>query len=289
VSKWRQTLNAQVVATVQGAWPSSPSRVELASLLPLIVGGSAMLLRQCALNVAFITATRMTQAMDTTGVSAAAYAITNQVYSLGLVIMLAIQATGATLVPAALAARGEEGGTEEARRVADRLIGWSTLIAAGLAAAQAIAMPFLTPIFTPLEEVRRAVARPAMVSALVQLTNGALFAGEGIMMGVGAFGFLALLTSLGVSVMVGCLALANHLQLGVASVWASLLAFHVVQLTGTMFHHLRLGPLARQGETPAAPAVECVELPVVGEVCIAEGATDAGEEAPGHAPGGCKE
>eukprot|EP00962_Isochrysis_galbana_P028606 scaffold9061_cov124-Isochrysis_galbana.AAC.1 len=36
--------------------------------------------------------------MDPTGVSAAAYAITNQMYSLGLVVMLAIQATGATLV-----------------------------------------------------------------------------------------------------------------------------------------------------------------------------------------------
>jgi hypothetical protein len=40
--------------------------------------------------------------MDSTGVMAAAYAITVQQYSLGLVIMLAIQATGATLVPSAL-------------------------------------------------------------------------------------------------------------------------------------------------------------------------------------------
>jgi hypothetical protein len=52
--------------------------------------------------VAFVTATRSAQAMDSTGVMAAAYAITVQQYSLGLVIMLAIQATGATLVPSAL-------------------------------------------------------------------------------------------------------------------------------------------------------------------------------------------
>ena len=38
-----------------------------------------------------------------TGVSAAAYSITNQIYSLGVVVMLAMQGTGATLVPAALA------------------------------------------------------------------------------------------------------------------------------------------------------------------------------------------
>ena len=39
--------------------PPKPS-----DLLPLLKGGSAMLLRQVALNVAFIAATRMTQAMD---------------------------------------------------------------------------------------------------------------------------------------------------------------------------------------------------------------------------------
>ena len=67
---------------------------QLTALLPLIKGGAAMLLRQIALNVAFVCATRMTQVMDTTGVSAAAYAITNQVYSLGVVVMLALPIDG---------------------------------------------------------------------------------------------------------------------------------------------------------------------------------------------------
>ena len=253
----------------------------LKALLPLIVGGSAMLIRQLALNVGFVAATRMTQAMDPSGVSAAAYAITNQVYTLGLVVMLAIQATGATLVPNALASGGggEGGGGEEAaRRVSDRLITWSCMTAAGLALAQLIAMPFLTPIFTPLEEVRRAVARPAAVSALVQLSNGPLFAGEGIMMGVGAFKELAALTSVGIGVMVAGLTLSSRLGLGVASVWWSLLGFHLVQLTGTMLHHLKFGPLARgrkekgvNGAESVDASVECVgPLPVVGEVCVVE-------------------
>ena len=79
---------------------------KLASLIPLLQGGLAMLLRQAALNVAFISATRLAQRMDASGVSAAAYAITNQMYSLGLVVMLAVQATAATLIPAALAGGG---------------------------------------------------------------------------------------------------------------------------------------------------------------------------------------
>ena len=116
-------------------------------------------------------------------------------------------------------------------------------------------------------------------------------------MGVGGFGFLAGLTSVGVAVMVAGLALSARLGLGVSSVWYSLLAFHVVQLTGVMVHHLRLGPLARRAErrakvrdavgageegvvrppmagrgTPTVPGpagVECIQLPVIGEVCVA--------------------
>ena len=43
----------------------------------------------------------MPQAMDTTGGSAAAYAITNQYYSLGLVVMLAMQARYLVITPIA--------------------------------------------------------------------------------------------------------------------------------------------------------------------------------------------
>ena len=104
-----------------------------------------------------------------------------------------------------------------------------------------------------------------------------LFAAEGIMMGVGAFGPLALLTSLGVGVMVAGLLFASKLRLGVASVWLALLAFHVIQLIGTMVFHLRLGPLAA-GREPTAPPVEkveCVDLAEpIGEVCVSGGTAE---------------
>merc|ERR1712110_429376 len=60
---------------------------KLSALIPLLQGGSAMLLRQVALNVSFITSMRRVQEMDMTGVSPAAYAITTTVYNLGVVIM----------------------------------------------------------------------------------------------------------------------------------------------------------------------------------------------------------
>ena len=246
----------------------------LASLLPLLRGGAVMLLRQLALNVGFVSATRLTQAMDATGVSAAAYAITNQLYSLGLVVMLAIQASGATLVPSALA-RGGADGVDAARDVGDRLYGWSTAIAAALALFQLATIPYAARVMSTLPEVQRAVRRPALVAALVQLSNGPLFAGEGIIMGLGHFGFLAALTSAGIAVMCAGLLASARLGLGVASVWWSLLGFHFVQLSGLLYHHLRRSPLARRAVTDPTPpaAVECVQVlapqpEVTGEVCV---------------------
>jgi len=251
-----------------------------------------MLSRQAAINVAFVSATRRCQLMDATGVAAAAYSITNQVYSLGVVVMLAIQATGATLVPSAIAksraaeadGAGADAGLADARRVADRLFGWSIAIAAGLAAAQALAMPHLTQLFTPLPEVREAIRRPAQVSALVQLSNGVVFAGEGVMMGLGAFGYLAGLTAIGVAVMVAGLQISAARNLGVASVWWSLLGFHAVLTVGQLLHHLRLGPLARAKQPATSPELEaevdCAPVPLVGEVCIlSEPEAGDGEEA----------
>jgi Na+-driven multidrug efflux pump len=49
------------------------------ALWPLLQGGAAMLLRQLALNIGFLVATRRAQLMDPSGVSGAAYGITMQV------------------------------------------------------------------------------------------------------------------------------------------------------------------------------------------------------------------
>ena len=54
------------------------------------------------------------------------------------------------------------------------------------------------------------------VAPPLKLSNGPLFAGEGIIMGIGGFGYLAGLTSVGVGVMVVGLTLSAKLGLGVA-------------------------------------------------------------------------
>ena len=109
--------------------------------------------------------------------------------------------------------------------MADRLIGWATMVAAGLAVAQAASMPFHSNLYAARRGTKGDCAsRIGVCISTVDKWPGVC--GEGIMMGLGAFGPLALLTSIGVSVMVAGLTLSAKLGLGVSSVWFSLLALH---------------------------------------------------------------
>ncbi|KAL3783961.1 hypothetical protein HJC23_013341 [Cyclotella cryptica] len=216
----------------------------LTSLLPLIKGGAAMLLRQATLNIAFVSAARRAQVMDPTGVSAAAYGITMQIYSLGVVAHLGVQGTAAALVPSSRAVGGEDA----AREVADRIFVWGSILGAILALVQWFALPMVTPLFSPLDEVRQAVKGPAAISSFIHLVNGLVFAGEGTMLGLGCYRDLAIITGIGVAAMISCLAspLGNNLN----GVLISLAAFNLVQGLAVTLHHVRVSPLRRRGFLP---------------------------------------
>lgn len=67
--------------------------------------------------------------------------------------------------------------------------------------------------------------------------------------------------------------LTAKLNLGLVAVWGSLLAFHVVQLAGVIYHYLFLGPLAagREPMDQPPPAVQCTMVPEPRggvEVCV---------------------
>jgi len=211
------------------------------ALVPLIQGGLAMLLRQATLNVAFVSAARRAQGMDASGVAGAAYGITMQIYSLGVVAQLGVQGTAAALVPSARAI----GGDDAARNVADRIFGWGMILGVLLALVQWTILPVVTPLFSPLEEVREAVKGPARISSIIHLVNGLVFAGEGTMLGLGSFRDLALITAMGVAVMVGCL--ASPLGGSLNGVLISLAAFNFVQGVAVTIHHVRVSPLRRRG------------------------------------------
>jgi len=210
-------------------------------ILPIIQGSLAMLGRQLTLNVAFLTASRKAQALDPTGVSAAAYGIVMQIYYIGVVMHLGIQSTAATLVPAAKATDGDDA----ARHIADKLFCWGSLIGVITSIVQVAALPYIVPIFSTLPEVQEAIKAPALISSFIHLLNGPVFAGEGVMLGLGKFKALAISTLVGVGIMVGCLSSTLGQQLN--GILISLAAFHLWQASAVVYHHLRIGPLRRRG------------------------------------------
>eukprot|EP00548_Thalassiothrix_antarctica_P013991 CAMPEP_0194167278 /NCGR_PEP_ID=MMETSP0154-20130528/2606_1 /TAXON_ID=1049557 /ORGANISM="Thalassiothrix antarctica, Strain L6-D1" /LENGTH=576 /DNA_ID=CAMNT_0038878139 /DNA_START=268 /DNA_END=1995 /DNA_ORIENTATION=+ len=200
----------------------------LESLLPLLQGGAAMLLRQLAINVGFLVATRRAQLMDPTGVAGAAYGITMQMYSVGIILLVAMQSTAATLVPstmAAVAAKKKKNDNDEqessnnketrsyssddamseARAVGDRLLGWSSLVGLVVGGLNYALLPVLVPVFSTLPEVQKAVYAPSLIASLLHIMNGPVLAGEGILMGLGCYRGLAFVTTAWIAAMVGLL------------------------------------------------------------------------------------
>lgn len=211
----------------------------LQSLLPLLLGGASMLGRQLALNVGLVSMARRAQAMDPTGVAAAAHGITMQLYAIGIVVHVAMQGTAAALVPSALASKG----ADEARSVADRIFVWGSIVGCLLGLGQLIALPWVVPLFSTLPEVQQAVKLPALLVSALHLVNGFVFAGEGTMLGLGCYRDLMLLTAGGIGTLVSLVTLTplgNRLE----GVMLANLLFCAVQAVSVVTHYLKVGPLA---------------------------------------------
>mmetsp|Transcript_3816 Transcript_3816/g.4363 ORF Transcript_3816/g.4363 Transcript_3816/m.4363 type:complete len:562 (+) Transcript_3816:173-1858(+) len=212
------------------------------NLKTLIQSGSVMLLFQLVLNIAFLTASRRVQAMDPTGVSAAAYGIVMQIYSVGVVCHLGMKVSAATLVPSERITNGDDA----ARLMADKLFVWGSIVGIILGIAQMAALPFLVPLFTTLPEVREAIKVPALISAFIQFVNGPLFVGEGVMVGTGKFKALSSCTIIGASVMIA--SILSPLGKTLNGVLISLAAFNFIQAFTMVWHHLKLGPFSGKRE-----------------------------------------
>jgi len=231
----------------------------LKSLLPLLSGGAAMLCRQLALNIGFLAATRRAQQLDPSGVTGAAYGITMQIYSVGIISLVGMQYAAAALVPSfrgAAANKSESdnindesnkaaaiAADDKARDCADRLFGWTTLVGLILGIGQMLLLPVLVPLFSTLPNVQEAVKIPTLIAAFIHIVNGPVMAGEGIMMGVGAYKDLAIITMGYIATMVGCLLFTPLGQRLDGIMWAILLS-SIVQQVGVVGHYLKVGPLA---------------------------------------------
>lgn len=176
-----------------------------------------MLVRSTFWNVALLTRARLAQSIDPSGVSAAAYAISLQLYLVGCIVASALQGTAAAMVASALTRS-----STEARRVSERLIGWGLMLGGAVCALQLATLLAVVPLFTPLPQVQNAAFRPTAMAAVVQLVNVPCYAAEGVAIGARAWGALTQVTGAGlVFFMIGA-ATSSRFGGGLIGVWASI-------------------------------------------------------------------
>jgi multidrug resistance protein, MATE family len=226
-------------------------------LEPLLRGGAALQMRNVALNLTFLAVARVTQAIDQTGVAAAAHALSIQTFQLGGVVLLALSTVAQTVVPSDMQYGYDEklqrrvGGKLFAKATVNRLMSWGFILGSVLGALQIALLPLIAQS-TPLAEVRNAARVPAMLASLYQIINGMVFIGEGVMVGTGSFFQLSLST---VVATVGCLWALNTLpsRFGLTGVWMCFGIFNSLRLVGVLIH-LFNGPLARKNIKAEIPA-----------------------------------
>jgi len=207
------------------------------SLLPMLAGGGIMMVRQIAINVCTLASSRASQSIDSTGVSAAAFGILMQIYTIGFVVHVAMQGAAAAIIPTELA----KSGVKKARTVANRLFSWSVVTGCALGIIQVSVLPFVLKLFTPLEEIQKAIVAPAVVASILHAVNGPRFVGEGEMMGLSSFRDLTLITLGGMAILLG--ALRTSLGNSVQGIMIAQLMFCSYQTITLVLHYLFVGKL----------------------------------------------
>lgn len=218
------------------------------NLEPLLRGGAALQLRNLSLNITFLAVARVTQAIDKTGVAAAAHAMAIQTFQIGGIVLLALSTVAQTVVPNAMVERYEEesqrlvGGLAHAKATVNRLMSWGFVLGGILGSLQIVLLPAIQRA-TPLQEVRDAARIPALIASVMQIVNGLVFIGEGVMIGTGSYLQLSLSTLVAT---VGCLwALQVFPPLvGLTGVWMGFGVFNFIRLAGVWIHQTKNGPLA---------------------------------------------
>lgn len=219
-----------------------------ASLEPLVKGGLALQLRNLSLNLTFLAVARVTQGIDQSGVAAAAHAMAIQTFQIGGIVLLALSTVAQIMVPNAMVERFDEetkttkGGLKYAKATSNRLMSWGFVLGCALGSLQILLLPAMFKA-TPLQEVRDAAKLPAVIASVLQIINGLVFIGEGIMIGTGSFLQLSLGTLIAT---LGCLWALWFFppRVGLTGVWLGFVVFNLIRLAGVYIHQKINGPLS---------------------------------------------
>lgn len=218
-------------------------------LSQLLKGGAALQLRNFALNLTFLSVTRVTQGIDDSGVAAAAHAMAIQTFQIGGIVLLALSTVAQTVVPNEMIEKVNEetgeksGGLFAAKVTVNRLMGWGFILGTILGMVQILLIPLLQ-MATPIEAVRKAARTPAFLASVYQIMNGLVFIGEGVMVGCGNFLHLSLSTVVATTATLFAL-YTLPAWYGLTGVWMSFGVFNSLRLIGVWLHQSLTGPLAK--------------------------------------------
>jgi MATE family multidrug resistance protein len=112
-----------------------------------------------------------------------------------------------------------EGRSGEATGVADRLLVLGVVVGTGLAALLAAAAPVVPRLFTDDPAVRAAIAAIYPFLVVQQPLNAAVFVWDGVFIGAGDFGYLAVAMLASAAAAIGVLAAVLPMGWGLAGVW----------------------------------------------------------------------
>jgi Na+-driven multidrug efflux pump len=205
-------------------------------------------LRNLSLNLTFLAVARVTQSIDRSGVAAAAHAMAIQTFQIGGIVLLALSTVAQTVVPNAMVERSDVktqariGGLEHAKATVNRLMSWGFVLGCALGSLQVLLLPVIRRA-TPLQEVRDAATMPAIIGSVLQVINGLVFIGEGVMIGTGSFFQLSIST---LAATLGCLWALWFFppRVGLTGVWLGFGVFNVIRLVGVYIHQRINGPLS---------------------------------------------
>lgn len=193
-----------------------------------LVLGRDLIVRSLAFQVAMLSATAVVGRFGTAPL--AAHQIMTQLWNFLTLVLDSLAIAAQTLIGAAL------GAGHSAKRVGQRIVGYSAGFAVALAVVFAVGASLIPRIFTQDSAVLDALARPWWVMVAMVITGGVLFALDGVLLGAGDAAFLRTLTL--ASVIVGYLPgvfLAYALDWGLTGVWAGLAAFIALRTVGVIY------------------------------------------------------
>ena len=209
------------------------------TLAPLLAGGASQIARTLSLQVFLVSAVSAAVRMDVSGLSAAAYQISLQVYNTLLYALDALAVPAQGLVASALGT----GDVQKARRAGDRLLYLGTGAGFGLALLVAAGHNLLPSLLTDDPDVADLAAPLLLYAAFLQPLNGVVFVGDGIFQGATDFRYLAYAMGLAVALSLtfleqGIVPLNDSL----AGIWAVVALLQILRAAGLAARYYDIVP-----------------------------------------------